>query len=125
MHAYLDAPFLRKLFGYGMNQFPFFIQAYEAEMLERFLAVFVDAHNEYLQILSMMGFVGFAGYFGMFLGCIKCCVDHLCDKKAVMPMLGIMVCAAYLVQGIANSPQVFTTPLYFVVLGIIIGECSG
>ena len=75
--AYWGAPVLRKLFGYGMNQFPVFIEAYGQEMAERYQAVFIDAHNEFLQML-----------------------------------------ASFFAQGITNSQQVFTTPLYFVFLGM-------
>lgn len=116
--TFFGIPILHKLFGYGMNRFPVFIGKYEEEMLIRYQSVFVDAHNELLQMLAMAGIVGCIGYFGMFICCIKKCFRGLDSGVHMTEMLGLSVMAAYLVQGITNSPQVFTTPLYFIFLGL-------
>lgn len=121
IQAYIDAPAFRKVFGYGMNQFPEFIRAYEAEMMERFQSTFIDAHSEYLQMLATMGLLGAVGFFGMMAAGLWQCVWNL--KKAnvqkLAPMAGIAVLLVYFVQAFANNPQVFTMPLYLIFMGIV------
>lgn len=119
--TFFGVPILRKLFGYGMNQFPVFIEKYEEEMLVCYQSVFVDAHNELLQMVAVAGIVGCIGYFGMFVCCVKKCFRGLGSGVHMTEILGLSVMAAYLVQGITNSPQVFTTPLYFIFLGLFRG----
>lgn len=119
VQAYADEPIFRKIFGYGMNQFPIFIRAYEEEMIQLYRIPFGDAHNEYLQILSTLGLVGAAGFFGMPGICLWNCLHKVEDKRKMAARMGILVFIIYFIQGIANNPQVFTTPLYFVFMGIV------
>lgn len=119
--AYLDAPLFRKVFGYGMNQFPVFIHDYEEEMTLLFQSSFLDAHNEYLQMVVTAGIIGAVGFFGMFAAGLALCVRKIKrdGTQTLAPLAGIAVLTVYFAQAFANNPQVFTTPLYFVFLGIL------
>lgn len=121
MQAYIDAPAFRKVFGYGMNQFPEFIRAYETEMTERFQSAFIDAHSEYLQMLATTGLFGAVGFFGMMAAGFWQCVRNLKQANAqkLAPLAGIAVLLVYFAQAFANNPQVFTTPLYLIFMGIV------
>lgn len=118
MQNFVQCPIVKKLFGCGPNCFLLsFDEATIAEMNERFLAPFLDAHNELLQFLTTTGICGVIGYFGMQLSLLLMCIKGRKEKKELL--LGCIGIFAYVVQGLVNNPQVFTTPLFFIFLGVV------
>ncbi len=120
IEAYNEISFKDKICGVGLNSFSGFIDNYcGVEMREIYTTPFIDAHNEFLQFLVTTGIIGIIGYFGIYLGILIECVKKYRDKINMWnTVAGITLCA-YLVQTIPNNPQVFTTPLIFLFIGII------
>lgn len=113
-----EYPLLYKIFGYGPNCFFQSIKnAYGAEMEALYQDPFIDAHNECLQFLAVTGIMGAASYMGMQVSLFISCLRG--RKEAQVLLLGCIGILAYLMQGLVNNPQVFTTPLYFIFLGIM------
>ncbi len=111
-------PIWQKLLGYGPNCFFQSMEArYGAEMIERYTYPFLDAHNEALQFLAVTGVFGAASYFGMQLSLLASCLRRW--KQNPVSFFGVIGISAYLLQGLANNPSVFATPLYFIFLGVI------
>lgn len=117
-----EYPFLYKLFGYGPNCFFQSIErAYGAEMRALYGDPFIDAHNECLQFLAVTGIMGAVSYMGMQISLFISCLRR--RKEAQVLLIGCIGILAYLMQGLVNNPQVFTTPLYFIFLGIMAHHC--
>lgn len=115
--AYGDLPLWQKITGIGLNQFgPFIQNAYGAEMTRLFQAPYIDAHNEFLQFLVTSGVAGVAGYFGFLISALIRYWKRMKEQPLLLMTVGMI--GAYIVQGLINNPQVFTTPLLFVYLGI-------
>ena len=112
--AFIHLPLIEKAVGVGADCFYLLMTPLcgeEATLL--YGAPYADAHNEFLQLLLTCGFFGVIGYFGTLLaGCFR--VRRTGWK---LPVRQIVI-AAWLAQGIVNSPQVMTTPLMFIFLGI-------
>lgn len=113
-----DFSFVQKLFGYGPNCFYQALQAnYGAEMMEKYNSLFYDAHNEILQFLTVSGIFGVVSYMGMQISVVVTGIRK--QEKLPEAVLGCVVALAYMAQGMVNNPQVFTTPLLFLFLGIM------
>ena len=111
-------PFLQQLFGYGPNCFLQSMEKnYGAEMRTRFGPVFIDAHNELLQFLAVTGIFGMISYMGMQISLLVSCIRQRSTQP--LAVVGIIGITAYMLQGLVNNPQVFTTPLLFLFLGIM------
>lgn len=106
------------LAGHGMNRFyvPFNMYWLE-EMNTKFSVPYIDAHNEFLQMLVSMGLLGALGYFGMMAASLVNGIKN--HAKNPICLVEINVICSYILQGIVNNPQVFTLPLIFVFMGII------
>lgn len=114
--------FLQKLWGYGPNCFlQSMEEAYGTQMRELYGAPFIDAHNECLQFLAVTGILGALSYMGLQVTLLIACLRGR-GRKPVL-LLGCVGIFAYLLQGLVNNPQVFTTPLYFIFLGIVADLC--
>ncbi len=113
-----EFPIRQKLFGYGPNCF---LRAMEerfgAEMHRRFSAPFLDAHNEILQILTITGLFGLLSYMGMQISLLASCLKN--KQQNPFLFIGAVGITAYLAQGLVNNPYIFTSPLYFIFLGIL------
>lgn len=72
-------------------------------------ALFVNAHNEWLNHLVNLGILGVAAYGGIFIGAYR-------RYKGMM--LAVLVLAMYGVHSLVSFQQVLNTPLFFGVLGI-------
>ncbi|WP_099467011.1 O-antigen ligase family protein [Konateibacter massiliensis] len=113
-----DMPFLQQLFGYGPNSFQQSMEEnYGAEIRSLFTRVFWDAHNEPLQFLATTGIFGMVSYMGMQISLMVSCIK----QKNIQPIavIGCAVIVGYMLQALVNNPQVFTTPLLFILLGVI------
>ena len=109
---------IQKVFGYGPNCFYQALQAnYGAEMLEKYKSAFYDAHNEILQFLTVSGILGVVSYMGMQISVIISGIQK--KKNSSIAILSCVVVLSYIAQGLVNNPQVFTTPLLFLFLGIM------
>lgn len=118
LHAWCRLSTKQKIFGFGLNCFQQFIDTgYGEEIRLLYTAPFADAHNEMLQFLVTTGILGVTGYFGLLISAAV-----LYGKKASrfpILMMGTVTICSYLAQGMVNNPQIFTTPLLFLFLGIM------
>lgn len=115
------APLANILFGHGLNCFYQFISpAYHDEMMQIYGAVYVDPHNEFLQVLITMGILGVIGYFGLIITVFIRAARSSRDQ--VFQITAIVVFATYLLQGIVNIATIYCLPLFFALLGLASGE---
>lgn len=119
VQSWLEMPLWDKITGYGVNCYHMFIQQYGgAEVTEYFGgALLVDAHNEFMQILTTMGLLGVVGYFGLLISTAVSAAKMMPKRPALL--MGVAVVCSYLAQGLVNNPTVFLTPYLFLMLGII------
>lgn len=73
------------------------------------------AHSEYLQYLVTMGIVGVASYLVFVISAIKC---GLKSKNNITKGLAFAA-FAYSVQAIFNINQIYTTPIFFMIISMI------
>lgn len=115
---FLDIPILQKLFGYGPNCFfQSMNKIYEDKSILQCGEPFIDAHNEALQFLAVTGLFGMTSYMGMQISLLVTCIRK--HKTKMLAVLGCVGITAYILQGMVNNPQVFTTPLLFIFLGVM------
>jgi hypothetical protein len=111
-------PILQKLFGYGPNCFlKSMEERYGTEMRTLYGDPFIDAHNELLQFFAVTGILGMVSYMGMQISILVTCIRT--HKTKLLAVLGCVGITAYILQGMVNNPQVFTTPLLFIFLGVM------
>lgn len=116
-----NSPLANVLFGHGLNCFYQFITPnYYDEMIEVYSSVFVDPHNEFLQVLVTMGITGVIGYFGLILTVFIRAMRSSRDR--IFQIAAVVTFAVYLVQGIVNIATIYCLPLFFVLLGLASGE---
>lgn len=110
-------PLLYQLFGYGPNCFYQYMQVGYQQELASWSSRLIDAHNEFLQFLAVTGMFGAVSYFGMQAASFVTCLRRRgWDSMLVLGCVGILTFA---LQGLVNNPLVFTTPLYFIFLGMM------
>lgn len=115
--GFWDFPIQHKLFGYGANCYNnIMYEMFQAQIMEH-QNMISDAHNEFLQLLVTTGITGVCGYFGLILGTVVSAVKRM--KNNPLLLLAVVVLPAYLAQGLVNGLQIYTTPLLFLLLGII------
>ncbi|MFP3155822.1 O-antigen ligase family protein [Lachnospiraceae bacterium ZAX-1] len=114
-----ELPLIDKLSGVDLNRFPAFInKTYRTEMPTVLGKVmFLDAHNEFLQFLVTTGLLGVVGYFGMLVSSVVR-FWKLAKERPIL-LIGSVTALSYLMQGLVNNPQTFTTPLLFVFFWIM------
>ncbi len=107
----------KKIFGCGINCFPYVMDEYFGEEAGQLLNLrVVDAHSEYLHLLVTMGIAGCIGYFGTILTVLVRCIRGVAkDERALFGIAGII---AFLAQGIVNNSQITILPFVFIGLGI-------
>ncbi|MFP3156028.1 O-antigen ligase family protein [Lachnospiraceae bacterium ZAX-1] len=120
IRAWEDLSLKDKIFGVGLSNFvPFIYKDYAAELSQIFgsSARLIDAHNEFLQFLVTTGLLGAIGYFGMLISSIV--KFGKMTKKQPLLLIGSVTALSYLMQGLVNNPQTFTTPLLFIFFGVM------
>lgn len=119
IQSWLEMPLWDKISGYGVNCYHMFIQQYGGAEVAEFFdgALLVDAHNEFMQILTTMGLLGVVGYFGLLISTAVSSAKRIQVRPALL--MGVAVVCGYLAQGLVNNPTVFLTPYLFLMLGII------
>lgn len=104
-----------KLFGCGMTGFgPLMDATYGT--VDTNGVLFIDAHNEYIQMLVTMGIVGAFAYIGTMVYLLAMSVRAFAKNEEAL--LGVVGVAAFMAQGMVNNPQIVTTPLMFCEFGI-------
>ena len=108
------------LFGYGYNNLHFLLERFQGNALDLSdSAVIMDAHNIFLNTLITSGIVGTLSWGAFLLTLLKkglqLCADH---EDSLFIVVGIIV---YLIQGLVNGPQIITTPIFLIELGIYWG----
>lgn len=118
VESWLKLPLWDKITGYGVNCYHMFIDTYGgAEVLEFFQgAQLVDAHNEFMQILTTMGVLGVVGYFGLLISTVVKAAKEVVTKPVML--MGVVVILGYMAQALVNNPTIFLTPYLFLMLGI-------
>lgn len=105
---------IQLLFGCGINDFQFgFVDFCGQEMQELGYNTFIDAHSEYLQAFASTGLIGFVGYMGMLITTFT----HSLKNKT-NGIIATSFIIAFMAQGLVYGPQITTTPILFVMLGI-------
>lgn len=121
LEVYFQNPWKYKLFGFGANCFPDFINPmYYEEMVNSLPIIFIDAHNEFLQMLATTGLLGIFGYFGMLLTSLVRGIRNI--HKNVAAVFPVIVISSLLAQGMFYSPHVTVTPLIIIFLSIAEAE---
>ena len=113
-------PVYKQIYGCGVNSVSYLYEEYLGmEMVNLYGARYIDAHNEILQVLLSLGVMGVIIYLGVFVGILVLSLQvyRSGNKNALYAMLCI---PAYLAQGLVNNPQIATTPLIFIGLGIFL-----
>lgn len=114
---FLDLPLKNKIFGYGMNGYSRWINNNTlTEVIDFQYRNFIDAHNDFLQVLITSGVFGVIGYFGFLLFSLYSFVKKLINSPVFLA--GIAMIVSFLMQGAVNSVQVFTLPVLLVLLGV-------
>jgi len=117
INTYIEFPIINKLFGYGPNCFYQALKdKYAVEMVEVCGGIFIDAHNEILQFLIVTGIMGVIGYVGMQVITL---IKSFKNANSPEGIFGIVFIIAFMAQGLVNNPTSFTTPLLFVLMGLI------
>jgi O-antigen ligase len=115
--AFLDAPLVHKLWGYGFNNVNQALALSGANLLGT--DELVDAHNIFLNSLLTSGVVGTVLAFAFLLWLFVDSIRTMKEKETAL--LAAMIVLAYAAQGMLNGPQVLTEPVYLVGIGIAAG----
>lgn len=112
-------PIVNMFFGTGPDTMePVLSAKYAEEMLFRFDAFYDNAHNEYLQYLTVNGILGLISYIGIIVTALyenykkKMCTDYV----ELALITGIM---CYVIQAVVNINQVITTPFLFLMVAVL------
>lgn len=105
---------MQLLFGCGINDFQFgFVDFCGKEMESLGYNTFIDAHSEYLQALASTGLIGFIGYLGMLITTL---IHSFKNRKNGIIAISFVI--TFMAQGLVYGPQITTTPILFIMLGI-------
>lgn len=111
------------LFGCGINEFQFaFSDFCGNEMQALGYNIFIDAHSEYLQALAATGVLGFVGYFGMIVSTLV--VNIRRASRNPFALIAVACLITFLTQGLVYGPQITTTPLILILVGIFRSEIT-
>lgn len=112
LQAYISLQIPQLIFGYGLDSSRLLIGNY----ISSDLAIYDNAHNEYIQYLVTSGIVGLLIYLGIFVSLIK----RLYNKCYSSPygFAIILVLFVYLIEAFVSVNQPISTPLIFLFLGI-------
>ncbi len=120
--AYIEMPWIKKMFGVGADCFAPYLYTYYAQSLSGFLAewwgnaVVANAHNEWLNVLMNNGIFGLLAYAGIFVTAIW---RWLRRRAHTEVLLGLSICVmGYMLHNTVSFQQVVSTPIVFVILGM-------
>lgn len=114
-------PWKNKIFGNGLNCFSEFINPdYRDEMMAMYQSVYIDPHNEFLQVLVTMGIFGAVEYFGLIFVILHKAIRTW--RQNELQIVVILTVAIYLMQGMVNSSTIYTLPLLFLFIGLAAGD---
>jgi O-antigen ligase len=109
---YKDLPLINKLLGIGIGTFYQRISPYTDLVL-------ANAHNEWLTAFVEMGTFGGCAYLAVFVTAIITSIKRLRKHEAYVV---IAIVLAYMVHGLFCYQQCVSTPMIFVLVGILLGE---
>ncbi|MCD8155585.1 MAG: O-antigen ligase family protein [Clostridiales bacterium] len=120
---FLEMPLWQKLFGYGPNCYYNAMKLeYRQEMHTIVGQKYIDAHNEFLTLLTVTGIFGAVSYMGMQISLLVSCVRAAGKNKVAI--LGCAGIVAYLMQGMVNNLQIHVTPMFFILMGIVANQAG-
>ena len=118
LRVYARLPFVQQLFGASSGAL------FHADAVKPIFsdAALDTAHNEYLQYLVTNGALGLVCYLAALVFAVRAGFRR---SKADPAYRGLtLAVAAYAVQAAVNIAQPMTTPLFFVLLGILVSRES-
>jgi len=83
---------------------------------------YANAHNEMLTMLVNEGALGLLTYLGIFVSSLKAMIHKYHQNP--MALMGILVVAGYLSNGLFAFQQAVSSPFIFAVMGLIVGNCT-
>lgn len=120
---YNDFHPIQKLFGYGQETVKYLTtSSFRQEMLDVTGKVYDNAHNELLQYLLTIGIAGVISYVGLIVSSFVYILRA--PGKNIVSYIGLAVIGGYFVQSLINISQPITTPLFFVIFSLCIGNAS-
>uniref|UniRef100_UPI004055F7C5 O-antigen ligase family protein n=1 Tax=Acetatifactor sp. TaxID=1872090 RepID=UPI004055F7C5 len=84
-------------------------------------AIFANAHNEWLNMLITGGILGMVSYLGIYISAVKRFWSRV--KEQPIMLLGIMAVAGYGLHNIFSFQQIISTPIMFIILGMMENHC--
>ena len=115
--AIKEEPFLRKLFGNGMNSYETFMSLMNKLTPD---SGYADPHNEILQMATDMGLLGLISYFGLLLSTLVRGFRNW--KKNSFYIMGALTLIIYLIQALMNEYSIYTLPFLFIFLALMNGK---
>lgn len=113
--------FFQIFFGFGPDTVSFIFSKYYSEQIQSGqLPKFDSAHNEYLQYLVTDGVLGLLMYIFLVGTVLYYGFKMACRSEAALACVLSALC--YCVQGIFNISMISTTPLFFLMLTLIVAE---
>lgn len=107
----------QKIFGCGPDLMVVPLHTYfDEEIMAKMGAYLVDAHSEFFQTLGTLGIVGVVGYIGFEFSALIRLLKRWKEEPFLLAIAAAAV--AYMVQGMMGSPQTFSTPILFIMLGL-------
>ena len=116
LKLFADAPVKNKLLGFGCNSVSSAQVAVYGRHFTFTRQLVADAHNIYINTLLTNGIIGLFLWSAVFVMLIKKAFNSISDmKEALIVIVGIF---AYLAQGVFNGPQILTSPIMLVEVGV-------
>lgn len=115
--AIKEEPFLRKLFGNGMNSYETFMSLMNKLTPD---SGYADPHNEILQMATDMGLLGLISYFGLLLSTLVRGFRNW--KNNSFYIMGALTLIIYLIQALMNEYSIYTLPFLFIFLALMNGK---
>lgn len=121
IEVFFDAPIINKLFGYGNESLKQILsQKYSHEMIDLTNKTYDNAHNEVIQYLVTTGLLGALAYIGIFVSTIIYTIKSKVRTEYIYALLLAVI--GYFTQAMVNLNQPITTPFYFVLIAMLIGN---
>lgn len=123
MQIFDESPLIHKLFGYGQESVRMLtVSGFNDEMIEITGKVYDNAHNELLQYLLTIGLFGVISYVGTVAASFVYIIKS--KNKNVITYISATVIIGYFAQSLVNLNQPITTPLFFVLMAMGVGNAT-